>query len=65
MSLLSNSQNSSSISVTHKKANIFGNISIGIYDIPNLQNKISSIVTGTTALQTTGGPVIINTTPSR
>ena len=58
------SSGSSKITVNHKKANIFGNISIGISDIPNLQNEISSIIDGTTALQTNNGNVIINTTPA-
>ena len=62
MSLLSNGKNSSSISVNNKKANIFGNISLGIHDIPNLQNEINSIAGGTT-LQTSllGTNVIIDT----
>ena len=58
------SSSTSKVTVNHKKANIFGNISIGISDIPNLQNEISSLITETSALNTNSGNVIINTTPA-
>ena len=58
------SSNSSKVTVNHKKPNIFGNITIGISDFPNLQNEISSLITGTSALNTNSGNVIINTTPA-
>ena len=32
--------------INNKKANIFGNLLIGINDIPNLQNEINSISGG-------------------
>ena len=43
---IQSSSGSSNITVNHKKANVFGNISIGIPDIPNLQSPIDTLSTG-------------------